>query len=79
MQPIFPESVQFRVPKGFCEAVEALARREHSTVSEIIRRCVFKRLRETGLSIDPACGALRPPTRADEAAVSARERDQLAP
>jgi hypothetical protein len=48
----FPELVQFKAPDGFKSAVVAAARRDHTAVSEFLRRCVIPHLPELGARCD---------------------------
>jgi hypothetical protein len=41
-----PESVQFKAPEGFRAAVAAAARRDHTSISEFVRRAIIAHLRE---------------------------------
>jgi hypothetical protein len=47
----FGELVQFKAPTGFLSAVATAAHRDHTTVSEFLRRCAITRLREMGVQI----------------------------
>jgi hypothetical protein len=47
----FGELVQFKAPVGFLSAVATAAHRDHTTVSEFLRRCAITRLREMGVQI----------------------------
>ena len=40
----FNETVQFKAPAGFSEALRVAARLEYTTVSEFLRRAVYLRL-----------------------------------
>jgi hypothetical protein len=48
----FPEPVQFRGPLGLRAAVWVLARRKHTTPSEVMRQFVIRGLEEAGVRID---------------------------
>jgi hypothetical protein len=47
----FNEMVQFKAPDGFLLAVAIAARRDHTSVSEFLRRCAIARLREMGVPL----------------------------
>ncbi len=49
----FPENVQLRGPRGVRAAVCAVARRKHSTPSEIMRQYIIRGLEEDGATIEP--------------------------
>ena len=51
MRTRFDELVQFKAPVGFLSAVATAAHRDHTTVSEFLRRCAITRLREMGVQI----------------------------
>jgi len=51
MRTHFDELVQFKAPHGFLSAVATAAHRDHTTVSEFLRRCAIARLREMGVQI----------------------------
>jgi len=54
MQPtVFREFIQFKAPEGFSAAVTAAAQRDHTTMSEFLRRTVIARLKEVGQPLDP--------------------------
>jgi hypothetical protein len=48
MRTHFPEQVQFKAPSGFLSAVETVARCQHTSVSEFLRRWVIPHLPELG-------------------------------
>jgi hypothetical protein len=48
MQVRFPEILQFKAPAGFTSAVEAIAARDHTSVSEVLRRAMLAHLRQVG-------------------------------
>lgn len=48
----YKEKIFYRAPDGFLSAVEAAAKKEHTTVSEWLRRVTLQKLREAGF--DPA-------------------------
>jgi hypothetical protein len=55
MRTSFPEQVQFKAPAGFTSAVAAVARREHTSVAEVLRRGMLAHLRQVGeLVVPPA-------------------------
>jgi hypothetical protein len=47
----FNELVQFKAPDGFLAAVTAAARRDHTSISEFLRRTVLARLAEVGIPL----------------------------
>jgi hypothetical protein len=49
----FPEPVQFRGPLGLRAAVWVLARRRHTTPSEVMRQFVIRGLEAEGVQIQP--------------------------
>lgn len=51
MRTHFDELVQFKAPNGFLSAVATAAHRDHTTISEFLRRCAIARLREMGVPI----------------------------
>jgi Ribbon-helix-helix protein, copG family len=51
---LFTERVQFHVPDGFIEAVNGIARQQHMTVSEFLRRAALERMEEFGVSLGAA-------------------------
>jgi hypothetical protein len=59
MRTRFPELVQFKAPDGFLSAVETAAHREHTSVSEFLRRCVFARLPTIDASPGPVEGVVQ--------------------
>jgi hypothetical protein len=63
MRPKFQETIQIRAPEGFSAALSTLAQGEYVSVSEIIRRCVFARLREAGVSLEGKSGSPSLPPR----------------
>jgi hypothetical protein len=48
MRTHFPEQIQFKAPAGFMSALAAAARREHTSASEFLRRCVIPHLPNLG-------------------------------
>jgi hypothetical protein len=50
----FGELVQFKAPDGFLSAVAVAAHRDHTTMSEFLRRCAIARLREMGVELRAA-------------------------
>jgi hypothetical protein len=52
----FSELVQFKAPAGFLAAVTAAAQRDHTTMSEFLRRTVLARLAEVGIPLRPNGG-----------------------
>jgi metal-responsive CopG/Arc/MetJ family transcriptional regulator len=44
----FPDKLVLRVPQGFAELVDDLARRDHQTRSEYIRQVLLSQLRADG-------------------------------
>jgi hypothetical protein len=56
MRTQFSEVVRFKVPPGVLSAVAAAAYRDHTSISEFLRRTVIARLREVGVSIDATRG-----------------------
>ncbi len=48
---LFPEPVGFSAPTGFSEAVRALARRNHMSRSEYLRRSVFEKMEREGFRL----------------------------
>ena len=53
MKTHFAETVSFKAPGGFQNAVALAARRDHMTPSEFLRRAAIGRLREIGVDIEP--------------------------
>ena len=47
----FGESIQIRGPRGLNAAVRTLARRKHSTASEVVRQIVIRGLEAEGVKI----------------------------
>jgi len=47
----FNELVQFKAPDGFLTAVTAAARRDHTSISEFLRRTILARLAEIGVPL----------------------------
>jgi hypothetical protein len=48
----FNELVQFKAPDGFLAAVTAAARRDHTSISEFLRRTVIAHLHDLGVPIE---------------------------
>jgi predicted DNA-binding protein len=44
-EPLFPEKLVLRVPEGFSELLDAVARRDHRTRSEYVRQVLLTQLR----------------------------------
>lgn len=53
----YHEQLQFRGPVGLAAAVATAAQRDHTTMSEFLRRTVIARLDEIGLSLESVPGA----------------------
>jgi hypothetical protein len=49
----YHEQLQFRGPVGLAAAVATAARRDHTTMSEFLRRAVLSRLAEIGIPVRP--------------------------
>jgi hypothetical protein len=49
----YDEQLQFRGPVGLTAAVAAAAQREHTAMSEFLRRTVLARLAEIGIPLQP--------------------------
>jgi hypothetical protein len=47
------EQLQFRGPVGLAAAVATAAQRDHTTMSEFLRRAVLSRLAEIGIALRP--------------------------
>lgn len=56
-QQIYGETIQLRAPAGFNAAVNAVARRSHTTASEFIRRAVLREIEDAGVRL-PSPGYL---------------------
>ena len=50
-QSRFPDAIRVRVPLGLPDAIEAAARRGHTTASEWTRRALLRVLRDDGLHL----------------------------
>jgi len=48
---LFPEPVGFSAPAGFSEAVRALARRNHMSRAEYLRRSVLEKMERDGFRL----------------------------
>jgi hypothetical protein len=46
MKTIFGENVALRAPNGFLAAVAAAARRDHTSISEFVRRAIIAHLHD---------------------------------
>ncbi|MBX3518435.1 MAG: hypothetical protein KF835_00270 [Xanthobacteraceae bacterium] len=53
---IYGETIQFRVPNGIGAALVRASQKDRTTVSEWLRREIIRKLRETGIDIDPDAG-----------------------
>jgi hypothetical protein len=49
---LFNELIQFKAPDGFAAAVNAAARKDHTSMAEFLRRTVILRLKEIGLPLN---------------------------
>jgi hypothetical protein len=56
----YHEQLQFRGPVGLAAAVATAAQRDHTTMSEFLRRTVIARLDEIGLPLESVPGANQP-------------------
>ena len=54
---LFESRIQFRAPYNFGAALEAAAKKEHTTVSEWLRRAAKKKLRESGIKLNKPKGS----------------------
>ena len=52
----YDEQLQFRGPVGLSAAVATAAQRDHTTMSEFLRRTVLARLAEVGVPLQPNDG-----------------------
>jgi len=52
----YDEQLQFRGPVGLSAAVATAAQRDHTTMSEFLRRTVLARLAEVGIPLRPNGG-----------------------
>jgi hypothetical protein len=56
----YHEQLQFRGPVGLASAVATAAQRDHTTMSEFLRRTVIARLDEIGLQLESVPSANQP-------------------
>jgi len=49
----FPERLHSRVPEGLGRALDAIAARQHTTKSEVVRRTLLRELEANGLQLAP--------------------------
>jgi hypothetical protein len=54
MRPSYPEQLNFKGPSGLTAAIEKIARRDHTSISEVLRRGMIAHVRQMGVALEVA-------------------------